>query len=364
MKLTSNSENPLKIEPLVSIIVITYNSAKYVLETLESAKSQTYKNIEIIVSDDFSTDDTVEICKNWLQENKAWFRKTELIAVEKNTGIPGNCNRGLKSAEGEWIKFIAGDDMLLENCIQSNIDFIRNNSNALIIHSDSNIYANDFSSESFLRKRSSSLYGFYDQYCLKDEIKFYQKFNLANGNIKSSLAKTFNHQKIEATDQNRILLRYNFVNSPTVFVNKNLLNEFNGFDESIPFIEDLPMWLRITKVGIKIHYLNATTVNYRKHDNSITGEHIPNTIFNNYYLKLRLINVKYIFQNISIIEIFFLNLEYYRLLLLSKLGLNKPSIINGYIYKLTYIPSTFFDKLVLNYIHQQINNQIIIRSLH
>ena len=48
--------------PLVSINVITYNSSKFVLETLESAKAQTYQNIELIVSDDCSTDNTVEIC--------------------------------------------------------------------------------------------------------------------------------------------------------------------------------------------------------------------------------------------------------------------------------------------------------------
>ncbi|MDR0890977.1 MAG: glycosyltransferase [Endomicrobium sp.] len=51
--------------PLVSVCVITYNSSKYVLETLESIKTQTYQNIELIVSDDCSTDDTVEVCENY-----------------------------------------------------------------------------------------------------------------------------------------------------------------------------------------------------------------------------------------------------------------------------------------------------------
>ena len=102
--------------PLVSIIVITYNSSKYVLETLESAKAQTYQNIELIVSDDCSTDNTVEICHNWIEQNKERFVRTELITVEKNTGIAPNCNRGVKAAKGEWVKLIAGDDVLHQNC--------------------------------------------------------------------------------------------------------------------------------------------------------------------------------------------------------------------------------------------------------
>ena len=83
--------------PLVSIIVITYNSSKYVLETLESAKAQTYQNIELIISDDGSQDETVELCEKWLAENKDRFIDSQIITVEKNTGIPANCNRGVKA---------------------------------------------------------------------------------------------------------------------------------------------------------------------------------------------------------------------------------------------------------------------------
>ena len=63
--------------PLVSIIVITYNSAKFVLETLESAKAQTYQNIELIISDDGSTDNTVQICREWLKNNEEQGRLFE-----------------------------------------------------------------------------------------------------------------------------------------------------------------------------------------------------------------------------------------------------------------------------------------------
>ena len=80
----------IKESPLVSVVLITYNSDRYVLDTLESVKNQSWDNIELIVSDDGSTDDTIFICSNWLYENKDRFFNTELITVAKNTGIPAN----------------------------------------------------------------------------------------------------------------------------------------------------------------------------------------------------------------------------------------------------------------------------------
>ena len=132
--LLTNPANPEA--PLVSIIVITYNSAKYVVETLESAKAQTYRDIELIISDDCSSDDTVEICKNWMTDNLERFVRTELITFDHNTGISSNCNRGLTAAKGEWVKFIAGDDVLLDKCIGLNINYVKKHSEIEVLHSD------------------------------------------------------------------------------------------------------------------------------------------------------------------------------------------------------------------------------------
>lgn len=118
---------------LVSVIVITYNSSKYVLDTLESVKNQTYKKIELIISDDCSKDNTYEICQRWLKSNSHRFVSTTIAKTDRNGGICHNYNNGLKHAKGEWIKYIAGDDMLYDICIEKLVKRTHVNSDKFLI---------------------------------------------------------------------------------------------------------------------------------------------------------------------------------------------------------------------------------------
>ena len=72
-----------RFNPLVSAVIITYNSAKYVIETLDSIKAQTYQNIELIVSDDCSTDETTTLVKEWLEKNGNRFESRSGNVFEK-----------------------------------------------------------------------------------------------------------------------------------------------------------------------------------------------------------------------------------------------------------------------------------------
>ena len=137
-------------QQLVSIIVATYNSSRFVIETLESAKAQTWQNIELVVSDDCSADNTVELCRNWIAQNKDRFVNTQLITVPANTGVSANCNRMIQSSVAEWIKMIAGDDILLPNCIEDNMQFVHLNPEASIVFSKVLLYKNDFTEKNFL----------------------------------------------------------------------------------------------------------------------------------------------------------------------------------------------------------------------
>lgn len=101
--------------PLVSIIVVSYNHAKFIRENLDSIKAQTYSNIQLIVADDASSDNSIEIFDNWLFENSYSAVKN---FHQKNTGFATILNECLKLATGKYLKIIAADDFLSKDSIR------------------------------------------------------------------------------------------------------------------------------------------------------------------------------------------------------------------------------------------------------
>lgn len=224
--------------PLISIILITYNSSETVIELLESAKAQTYPNIELIISDDCSTDDTIVVCNNWIKVNKNFFNKLILITATKNTGIAPNANRGVIRASGEWIKLIAGDDVLLPSCLQNNYNYINNNIDIKVLFS--NIIT-------FKTINGDKVYG--------------HKFPSEN---KKSLFNTNAEKQFFDLISDRISCP-----APSSFIHRKTLVGLGSFDEQFSFYEDFPLWLKFSKNNITLSYFDVDTVLYRQ-ENSIT----------------------------------------------------------------------------------------------
>ena len=93
-------------KPLVSVFIVTYNSSDYIIEALDSVRNQTYPNIELVVSDDCSTDNTVPLVKDWMKSYGSCFSRTEIVVAPKNQGIPSNYNRAVNACHGEWLKMM------------------------------------------------------------------------------------------------------------------------------------------------------------------------------------------------------------------------------------------------------------------
>lgn len=224
--------------PIVSVVVITYNSSDFVIETLDSIYKQTYKNIELIISDDCSNDETITLCNQWVNEHKNRFIRTEVIESNTNTGVAANCNRGYKASKGVWIKGIAGDDILLPNCIESYINYIESNSGISICVSKA------------------------------------QCFHISSDGkqIYDNIIPTIENQQIykeDAISQLKILLKGNIIVTPTMFVKKEVFLK-HKFNDIYRYMEDIPFLIDVTKNNIKIHFLDEVTVLYRFSQSSLS----------------------------------------------------------------------------------------------
>jgi glycosyltransferase involved in cell wall biosynthesis len=121
----------IKEEILVSVFVPVYNTKKYLREALDSILLQTHRNIEIIISDDYSTDGSIEI----LQEYAKIDSRIKLFLQKQNLGITRNCNFLLGHCKGDFICFFAGDDVLKRDCILRMLDYaVENQELAIIFH--------------------------------------------------------------------------------------------------------------------------------------------------------------------------------------------------------------------------------------
>ncbi|MFM9989436.1 glycosyltransferase family 2 protein [Flavobacterium sp.] len=130
---------------LVSIITPTYNSAKYISETIQSVQKQTHKNWEMIIVDDCSQDETVEIIQNFMNED----HRIHLLQLNKNSGAAKARNFGIEKVTGKHMTFLDADDIwftdFIENSIKTinekKINFVfssykRSNENLEFIYSD------------------------------------------------------------------------------------------------------------------------------------------------------------------------------------------------------------------------------------
>lgn len=223
---------------LVSIVVITYNFEKIIKECLESIEKQTYKNIEVIISDDGSKDKTLEICEKWRELNKNNF-EIKILSAEKNEGVTKNVNKGVKTAKGEWVKLLAGDDLLKEDAIENFMNY-ENIEKAEIVFSKAEI------------------------------------FRVENGiNIKGEIVPNKENEKFYfLSDEKKwdSLLENNNIVAPAAIINKKLLERMNYFDERFKMVEDWPFWIKLLKNKVKFYYYPIITVYYRKSASSVSGK--------------------------------------------------------------------------------------------
>jgi glycosyltransferase involved in cell wall biosynthesis len=200
------------VNPLVSIIIPTYNRGEYLKQCLNSILNQTYSNYEVIICDDGSTDNTTSIV------NKYTSRLNLRYDFEINTGGPASPrNRGIKLAKGEFIAFLDSDDYWHSNKLKFSIDAFKNNVD--VIYHDLQIYP---ASNIFYKKKIKAL-------------------QPANEIFPALMTKG------------------NFIPLSSAVIRKNILYNTIYFDESndMVSIEDYDFWIRLSLIGVKFNKINS-----------------------------------------------------------------------------------------------------------
>lgn len=218
--------------PLVSVIAVCYNHEKYLVETLDSIINQTYKKIEIVILDDNSNDNSVELIENWITKNKT---KCDFIKHQYNQGICSSLNESLSFCSGDYIQLISCDDKLVINKIE--------------------IQVNKY-------KQLPKEYGIvYSDAFIIDELSKNTKKKFLDKHLKAK-----NIQKLSGNIFNE-LIKGNFIPAMSTLIKKEVFLKVGKYDEELDF-EDYDFWLRASKF-YKFYYIDDQLVYYRLHENNL-----------------------------------------------------------------------------------------------
>lgn len=194
---------------LISIIIPCYNAQEYIGKAIESALSQTYSNIEIIVVDDSSSDDSLSVVKSF---------SSKIRIVELNRSGPGKArNAGVRNAKGELIAFLDADDTIDKNFVKYMVSFLAANPDASYCYSQMKVHG-----------------------------------------AQNGVAKTIDF------DPGFLLLKSNFIGIG-VIIPKQIFLDVGGFDESLSAFEDWDIWLKLLSSGHKGKLLKKPLYNWYFH---------------------------------------------------------------------------------------------------
>lgn len=223
---------------LVSVVVITYNSEKTIIDTLESIRKQTYQMLELVVSDDCSKDNTIKIVNRWIEKNKERFQNVAVVETKKNTGVTANCNRGIRKAKGKYIQLIAGDDMLPDIAVEEKYKFAEERHLPIVIN----------------------------------KVKAFGKNAVRTYIMQQYYEEAYRVLKLDRREQLRKNLSKNCMHGTMVtFYRKDFWMKMGGYDEAYPMNEDWPFIIDLLQTDVPLVLLEKELFYYRVSSTSLSN---------------------------------------------------------------------------------------------
>ena len=215
-------------KPLVTIGVLSYNYSAYVIDTLNSIFEQSYDNIQLFIIDDFSTDNSVALINDWLEEKNI---NCQFIIHEKNYGRNRACNTIISRAEGKYIALFSSDDIMLPLRIEALVNEMENvNDEYAVCYTDAE---------------------------LMNE----------HGEYRGLYSKRHNLQFLEGDVFEEYYKRRFVICAPAIFFRKNIFKIIGQYDEKVT-IEDYEMWMRLLP-NFKVKYCDYVGIKYRIKENFV-----------------------------------------------------------------------------------------------
>ena len=216
--------------PLISIIIPCFNQAEFLAEAIESVTQQTYRNFEIIVVDDGSSDNTKEVVSD--------FSDVRYIR-HHNRGLAGARNTGIWASKGDYLIFLDADDKLLPKALESGL-------NCFYSHRDC---AFVFGQHAYLKSDGKSF---------EEMQTSLSEYNLFLSRLR------------ENKDRYRSLLYGNYIGMhASVMYRRHVFQYVKGFDLSLDAAEDYELFFRITR-NYPVYYHDNVVAEYRRHSKSMT----------------------------------------------------------------------------------------------
>jgi len=233
--------------PKVSVIIPTFNCGSYISEGIDSALNQTFKDFEIIIVDDGSTDNTKEIVQEYIEKHPKIIK----YFYQSNQGVASARNKGIMESKGEYIAILEADDVWLPEKIRMQVKILNENSDAAMVYTDAEMFEGDH------LIRASLCHSTHANQKIDGFRKKIQQCQFNDGTIlKESLFDE--------------LLFGNLIVTLSVVMRKNCLSDVGNFDSHLA-IDDYDYWIRISE-KFPIIYLNKITTRYRYRENSLSGK--------------------------------------------------------------------------------------------
>jgi len=233
----------------VSIVIPTYNSGQYISDTLESVFKQTYKNIEIILVDDGSTDNTKEVIQPYL--------KNIVYISQKNSGGPAKPrNVGIEHSTSNFVSFLDADDIFEPDKIEKSIELFK-------LKPSLGMVFNNFEKIDVESKKNRGKH--------IDENSSIWHLDI------EQISKNMHRIKGESAFEE--LLKINFIGTSGVVVRKDVFKTVGDFDEAVTLggLEDRDMWIKIAK-SYDIGYVDKVMHTYYIRDGSVSRRPVESSL--------------------------------------------------------------------------------------